>query len=243
MRYQTKGSRRLLVLGNKVGEGGEGAIYLIADDPAIVLKLYRKPVFGKKFEKLKALIKIDTPSLRGVTAWPIDLVVNRRGETCGFVMNRVVGSLDVHELYSPKSRTSSFPEADFRFVCHVATNLARAFAEVHKSGVVIGDVNQGSVLVSAKGTIALIDCDSFQIRDSSNLFTCDVGVPLFTPPELQGRPFRGMIRQENHDLFGLAVLLFHLLYLGRHPYAGVFSGSGESQIGRASCRERVCSVV
>jgi DNA-binding helix-hairpin-helix protein with protein kinase domain len=45
-------------------------------------------------------------------------------------------------------------------------------------------------------------------------------VPLFTPPELQGQNFRGLVRSADHDAFGLAVLLFHLLYAGRHPYAG-----------------------
>lgn len=36
-------------------------------------------------------------------------------------------------------------------------------------------------------------------------FTCDVGVALFTPPALQGRPFRNLIRTPDHDRFGLAV--------------------------------------
>jgi len=32
--------------------------------------------------------------------------------------------------------------------------------------------------------------------------------------------FRGLERSAGHDAFGLAVLLFHLLFMGRHPFAG-----------------------
>ena len=42
-----------------------------------------------------------------------------------------------------------------------------------------------------------------------------------------------MQRTTNHDNFGLAVLLFHLLFLGRHPYAGRYLGHGEMPIERA----------
>lgn len=104
---------------------------------------------------------------------------------------------------------------------------------MHRQGHVVGDVNHGNLLVAPDGTVMFIDCDSFQLRKGTRLFTCDVGVALFTPPELHGRPFRGMQRTENHDRFGLAVLLFHLLFMGRHPFAGRYSGATEMPIERA----------
>jgi DNA-binding helix-hairpin-helix protein with protein kinase domain len=60
---------------------------------------------------------------------------------------------------------------------------------------------------------------------------------LFTPPELQGKPFRGLHRIESHDRFGLAVLIFHLLFQGRHPFAGVYAG-GEMPLERAIAESR-----
>ena len=120
----------------------------------------------------------------------------------------------------------------------VAANVSRAFAVVHEQGHVVGDVNHGNLLVRTDGTVKFIDCDSFQIRkskghDRPDVYTCDVGVPLYTAPELHGRAFRGLDRDANHDRFGLAVLLFHLLYMGRHPFAGRYSGSGEMPIEKA----------
>ena len=85
--------------------------------------------------------------------------------------------------------------------------------------------------------MVLIDCDSFQVKDGEASFSCDVGVPLFTPPELQGRNFRGLTRNADHDAFGLAVLLFHFLYVGRHPFAGRYA-DGEMPIEQAIAESR-----
>jgi len=79
----------------------------------------------------------------------------------------------------------------------------------------------------------LIDCDSFQIRDVDLWRLCEVGVAHFTPPDLQGASFRGVVRTPNHDAFGLAVLIFHLLFMGRHPFAGRYGGRGDMPLEQA----------
>lgn len=119
-------------------------------------------------------------------------------------------------------RRTTFPDADYRSVVATAANLARAVAAVHAAGHVVGDVNERLAMVDARCTVTLIDCDSFQVGGADGaLHTCDVGVPMFQPPELQDAPtFRGLRRKRNHDAFGLAVLVFQLLFLGRHPFAG-----------------------
>jgi DNA-binding helix-hairpin-helix protein with protein kinase domain len=66
------------------------------------------------------------------------------------------------------------------------------------------------------------------------LYGCEVGVPHFTAPELQRlNSFRDLQRSVHHDNFGLAVLIFHLLFMGRHPFAGVYSGREDMPIERA----------
>src|SRR5205814_7863741 len=77
---------------------------------------------------------------------------------------------------------------------------------------------------------ALIDCDSFEITDGKTVFPCMVGVPTYTPPELQGQSFQGVRRTKQHDAFGLAVLIFHMLFLGRHPFAGIRSEEHTSEL-------------
>ncbi|MCB0060580.1 MAG: hypothetical protein KDE19_00625, partial [Caldilineaceae bacterium] len=66
-----------------------------------------------------------------------------------------------------------------------------------------------------------VDTDSFQIGDGQGTyFPCPVGVPEYTPPELQGQLLAEITRQPCHDCFGLSVLLFQLLMEGYHPFTG-----------------------
>jgi DNA-binding helix-hairpin-helix protein with protein kinase domain len=207
--------------GPELARGGEGVVYTVTGAQDRLLKIYLAPVSADRASKLSLMTGLGENDLRKVAAWPEEVVLDRQGRTRGFVMRKASGSSEAHELYSPKSRARTFPEADFRFVLHVAANVVRAFGAVHSNGCVIGDVNHAQMLVGQDGRVTLIDCDSFQIEANGKLFTCDVGSPLFTPPELQGRPFRGLHRTADHDRFGMAVLLFQLLFFGRHPYAGV----------------------
>lgn len=231
------GTGEAVRLGQELGRGGEGAILGVAGRPDLVAKVYHRPPEPRKAEKLRAMTGMTADDLLAIAAWPVDLLL-RGGAVHGFVMPAVRARRDVHELYSPKSRFEAFPAADFRFLLHVGANLARAFAVVHAHRHVIGDVNHGSVLVGPDGTVRLIDCDSFQVAAGGEVYTCDVGVPLFTPPELHGRPFRGLVRTPAHDGFGLAVLLFHLLFMGRHPFAGRYRGRGDMPIERAVAERR-----
>ena len=237
MKLRRASNQSTIVLGKELGRGGEGAVYPVIGAPDVVAKIYLKPPAALKIEKLRSMARRASPALLRVAAWPVDVLADESGAVRGFIMPKVSAREDVHQLYSPKSRRRAFPNVDFRFVVRAATNIARAFAQVHAVGNVIGDVNHGNALVGRDGTVVLIDCDSFQVRDGARVFTCDVGVPLFTAPELTGQSFRGLKRTANHDAFGLAVLLFHLLYIGRHPFAGKHA-SGEMPIERAIAESR-----
>jgi DNA-binding helix-hairpin-helix protein with protein kinase domain len=142
-------------------------------------------------------------------------------------MPRIAGK-EIHVLYGVNHRRKEFPKADWRFLLHAAMNCAAVFDTVHRAGYVIADVNQKNVVASDTATVGLLDCDSFQMTINGKLFGCEVGVAEYTPPELQGRSFRGVVRTQNHDLFGLAIHIFHLLFMGRHPFMGRFAGGDKA---------------
>lgn len=224
---------RLLKLGRKLGQGGEGAVFELEGEPGMAAKIHHQPLTPLRAEKIRVMARLRTEKIDRLAAWPTSLLSLPSGTPIGLTMPKVTGYKDIHNLYSPKSRRAEFAAADWRFLIRVAANLSRAVATVHDARSVIADINHSGVLVSQDARVRLIDCDSFQIVDGGKTYLCDVGVPTFTPPELQGLLFAEIVRTANHDNFGLAVLIFLTLFMGRHPYAGRYLGLGEMPIERA----------
>jgi len=223
-------------LGEKLGTGGEGSVFAVpARGQDLVAKLYHEPLLPQKHAKLVSMVACQSEALRGISAWPAALLhAGRKGPVRGFLMPRLFEHEAVHNVYGPAHRKVKYPKADWAFLVQVARNLAAAFDTIHSHGHVIGDVNQGNVFVGSNALVRLIDCDSFQIAAADALFPCEVGVPHFTAPELlRAQSFRDVRRTVHHDNFGLAVLVFHLLFMGRHPFAGVYSGPEDMPIERA----------
>jgi DNA-binding helix-hairpin-helix protein with protein kinase domain len=208
-------------LGRCLGQGGEGAVYAVPIWPGSVAKIYARRPDDLVARKLAAMVQLGTKELAQFAAWPQQLLLDPRTRgAVGFLMPRVDGHREIHALYGPTARKAAFPDASWAFLVRAARNLAAAFDTVHRHGHVIGDVNQGNVVVSRKATVRLIDCDSFQVTHEGHTYPCRVGVPLFTPPELQHQRLDNVQRTHDHDGFGLAVLVFQLLFMGRHPFAG-----------------------
>lgn len=218
-------SGALVQLEAEIGRGGEGAVYSIVGTPDTVAKVYSSLPTPTKVAKLAAMARIANAEITSVASWPVSTLRDGNGgSVVGLLMPRVSGYVEVHHLYSPMQRRDEFPKADWEFLIWAGRNVASAFRTVHSQSHVIGDVNQGNIVVAHDARVRLIDCDSFQVRADGRWFPCEVGVGHFTPPELQGKSFDGVVRTQNHDLFGLAVIIFHLLFLGRHPFMGVYAG-------------------
>lgn len=212
-----------IALGRELGKGGEGSVF---DVPALadqVAKHYHKAPGPEKQAKLSFMASTADGQLLKYVAWPQEtLHPSRGGPVVGFLMPKVVGKSPIHMVYSPAHRRQDYPNAGWDFLLYVARNIAASFEVVHTHGHVIGDVNQNSFMVGRDSKVVLIDSDSFQVNARGMLHLCEVGVSHFTPPELQSLPsFDGFARATNHDNFGLALLIFHVLFGGRHPFSGV----------------------
>lgn len=216
-------------LGEQLGRGGEGAVFS-CEDLSIVAKIYHEPVEEEKAEKLRWMAENKDEHLLKVAAWVIDVLTDAPdGKVVGFLMPNVRAK-EIHELYSLKSRRIYFPEATWHFLVHTSANVARAFYSLHKHTHVMGDVNHGNCVVLADGTVKLIDCDSYSIKTDKLRYRCDVGVATHLAPELHGIDLGEIEREPNHDNFGLAVIIFQLLFLGRHPFAGNYTGAEDKSL-------------
>lgn len=231
-------SGKPIPLGPELGRGGEGTVFDLSPAADLVAKVYHAPLTPERASKIRFMATQRSDELLHLTAWPTALISTKQGQRpIGLIMPKVSGKKDIHRLYSVKSRRSDFQRADWRFLMRTASNISRAFIAIHKLGFVIGDVNHGSILVGQDATVSLIDCDSFQISNGHAQYFCDKGVDTYTAPELQGKSFVGLVRIPNHDNFGLAVMIFLTLFMGRHPFAGLYSG-GDMPIARAIAEYR-----
>lgn len=173
-----------------------------------------------------------TPGGHTSIAWPVALLYSGN-KFSGFMMPRIAKSYPLLEVFNPHLRNSQSLTATWRDLHRIGRNLSSVFASVHSThgkgiSYVIGDVNQKNSLVAPNSLVTIIDADSFQVVTPNGIYKCPVGVPEFTPPELQGKDLRTVHRENQHDLFGLAVLIFQLLMEGHHPFMGIIKGTRTS---------------
>jgi DNA-binding helix-hairpin-helix protein with protein kinase domain len=217
-----------VALSRELGKGGEGSVFELSPESKYVAKIYHKLPDKKKQDKLSFMAATSSDKLLKYVAWPHATLKDARGGAIvGYLMPKVSNRAPIQMLYSPAHRRQNYPKAAWDFLLFIARNVAAAFEVLHAEGHVLGDVNQGNIMVGKDSTVIIIDSDSFQVNANGTVHFCEVGVSHFTPPELQGlSSFAGFRRTSNHDNFGLSLLIFHILFGGRHPYAGVPQRNG-----------------
>lgn len=210
-------------LSARVGEGGGGVVYGVLDQPHTVAKVFRSsvlPLDSRQMDRLQLLAGLTDPAILGATTVPTVLLYDKGGQVVGYLMENLYGWRPLHQLYQPKTRLRLFPWASHTHLIQVARRLAAAVDAVHGQDLVIGDLNEANALVSPDGDVRLIDVDSFQVKTDSCLVPCEVARPEYLAPELHGFSLDDRERFPTGDRFSLAVLLFQVLALGRHPFAG-----------------------
>ncbi len=235
LQVRRESNKQLITLGSDIAGGGEGKIYTVQQNQTFVAKIYHEPNEARK-RKLEVMIANPpdnpTASLNFIAiAWPVDILysADSGNQFLGFLMPNISQMLPIHDFYNPRTRRRKCPGFNYYYLCHSARNLSAIVNAVHSRGYVIGDVNESNIFVNDSALVAIVDTDSFQVRDPRSGFVhrCPVGKPEFTPPELQNVLFADVDRSREHDLFGLAVLIFQLLMEGTHPFAGIFQGRGD----------------
>lgn len=204
-------------LDKRIAKGGEGEIYSVRDFPNLLIKIYFQNRLQGKEVKIREMIPLCSESLKKFAAPPIESLYDSNGNFVGFLMDFVDGEIIPHLYW--KERFEKYPKARWHSFIKVVKNLAIAVHNIHEEGFIIGDINESNILF--KTTVKFIDFDSLQFQGQNGRhFYCDVRRPEYTPPELQD--LDGQIwRVRNHDYFGLAVLIFQILFIGRHPFTGI----------------------
>lgn len=219
-----------------LNSGSEGAIYQLPGDNSLVVKIYNDKVDNEHVSKLAAMVANpphDPMSHKGHAsiAWPRDLVISSgTGEVCGFVMPRLRDCHRISTFYNQRLRRAELPFLTYKSLCRLGSNLASAVWALHDKGYVIGDVNEGNIMATVGALAAIVDTDSFQIKDanSGHVYRCLVHTDFYTAPEFQDVALDQVDRAPEQDLFGIAVVLFQLLMEGNLPFQCAFANTNSA---------------
>lgn len=221
---------RAVVLGGRIGRGGESYVYRAVHGDHLVAKIYlrrndaERAAVAAKEQKILAMLTQRPPEpVEGHTAWawPEGVLYDAEGDFRGFIMPEIRGqTMPLGLVYNRSYIQREAPQMTWAFLVKVARNLATCVHVLHDSDIVVGDLNETNVLVDSRARVSFVDCDSMQITDphGHGVYRCPVGKPFLTPPELQGVRFSDVDRSAEHDAFCLALLTFHLLMGGIHPF-------------------------
>ncbi len=236
------------VLGDVIGEGGEGTAYEIDQD--YVAKVYHPSSLTKnRYDKLK-LMAGNNPGINKL-CYPIKTLCNENNEFVGYLMPKApdyyvalgkgimkLGSNDVKALVQKNPKLAGLEKWNRYHLTRLCANIAKTFAEMHDKGILMGDINQNNILVNCRnaegGEFKIIDCDSFQIGP----YPCPVGTDEFTSPKIYKREhterpeYGTFLRKTEDDEYALASLLFRILMFGQQPYAS----KGSKEITEAEAR-------
>ena len=203
---------------NKIlGSGGEATVFPLDNTTAV--KIYKIPDKFKE-SKIKHMLSMSVDNtLRSFAAWPREIVTDIRGRFIGFSMNRINGKETFKSLILDNLSVENRIKLAYN-ICALTENL-------HRFGVVIGDLNPGNFIIHNENQLTAIDTDSFHIITSTYEYRCVVGCKELIPAELQEKwqkytvltpPCPLPTFTKYTDYFSMAVIVYWLI-VNSYPFS------------------------
>lgn len=224
----SKNSNELIETREEIARSGEGIIYK-TNKAGFLAKIYHS-INQEKIEKLQVMV--DNPPVDPTRTqnhisitWPKELLRDSYDKCLGFLMPEIKNGQTLINVYNPSLRHKKAPGFNWYYLHTTALNVALVIQALHHRKYVVGDLKPENLLVNERGLVSIIDTDSFQISDfrTGKVYYSPVTSQEYTPPEMFGKDVQAIKRSEEQDRFGLAVIIWLLLF-GYHPFSGKWLG-------------------
>ncbi len=201
------------IVKKKLGEGGQGAVYLVEyTGKQYALKWYTKKPDKKFLDNLDHNIKKGKPN--DAFLWPEILTEQFNGSFGYLMMLRPPEYKDFSDFLLARVKFDSFSA-----MLTAAMQICEGFEELHRKGYSYQDLNDGNFFINPKTGKVLI-CDNDNVSEygkSSGI----AGKSRYMAPEI----VMGKSNPDKWtDLFSLSVTLF-LLFFNNHPLEGKLTTS------------------
>lgn len=214
-------SRTVLVLGDLLGEGGEGSVYAVQNDQNQVVKIFDKDHRTEhRKAKLDLLISHEL-EMQGI-GFPTDIITNSDGEFVGYAMPRASGKELQATIMRPARFKRMYPTWTKADLVDVCVSFLEKVAYLHSLNILLGDINPKNLMVDEHKNVWIIDADSWQVEG----YPCPVGTAMFTAPTITG-DYADALRTVEEERFAIATMLFMILITGQFPYARAGADGGD----------------
>jgi serine/threonine protein kinase len=199
------------VVDQKLGEGGQGAVYKVDyNGKSKALKWYSGKKIkdpGRFYANLENNIKRSRPT--GAFLWPEDITV-KSGAAFGYIMDlRPPEYRDFTKFLIGREGFASITA-----MTNAALHITAGFRELHLKGYSYQDLNEGNFFINPKNGDVLI-CDNDNVSEYGKNSGI-AGKARYMAPEIVAKNARPDIKT---DRFSLSVVLF-MLWTNNHPLEG-----------------------
>ncbi|MHA7683356.1 TonB family protein [Cupriavidus sp. PET2-C1] len=223
--------QRGLTLARLIKSGGAGSVFLLAEAPAQVAKLYHGHMDLASYQrKIDAMLRL-SPELPDQVengkryvqiAWPQSPLLDARGRFIGFAMPAldIQQTAELEEILQERQARAAGLPTGLGAKITLAANLSGVIAALHQQHHYVVDLKPVNLRFYRDSLyIAMLDCDGFSIQGESERFAAQQFTADYLAPELQGGGLTAA-GEPAQDRFALAVVIFQLLNFGIHPFSG-----------------------
>lgn len=208
-----------LTVQQKLGEGGQGTVYLVQGNHygKKALKWYNQNQATKE-QKNMIMDLINQGKPEGPIGerfiWPIDLVFDEKNSNrFGYIMDII----DNEHFYSLGEVWANLkPAPSFSTMCKISYRVAECFRKLHLAGFCYRDISMDNMLFNSITGEVLI-CDNDNVGVNGDKKSQILGTMEFMAPEVI---LGNAAPSTETDLHSLAVLLFQL-WIWHHPFHGM----------------------